>query len=612
MNICTLDFETAYSQDYSLSKLTTQQYIDSPLFEVIGVAMKLNDEDTISCSGDKKAINDFLRTVDWRNTALCAHNAMFDAGILAWHFGVQPMLILDTLSMARAVHGVGVGGSLAKLATYYGVGEKGTEVLDAKGKWRRHFMEADLAKYMSYCCNDVDLTREIFKHLAPSFGRIEIKLIDMTIRMFTTPQLELNRQVLEDHLQEVRQRKDQLLEECGIAKDDLMSNPKLAAVLESFGVEPPTKISARTGKEAYAFAKSDEGFKALLNHEDERVQAVVAARLGVKSTLEETRTERFIKITDDGDALPVPLKYYGAITGRWAASDSINLQNLPRKSKLKNAIVPPQGFKIVGSDLSNIELRVGLYFAGQMDKVQMLGEGFDLYKDFASKAFEVPYEDVDDDARFVGKTASLSLIYGTGAKKLRAQCKMLSGKDIGEEFSQKVVDIYRQDYAQVKAAWYDAGRALDAIIKEQHTSIGLGQIKLSVDGKHGIKLPSGLYMAYPELNTEEDEDGRKQYVYKTYKGAVHIHPAKCFQNVIQALARCVMGEAMVRIHKQYPIALTIHDAVYCVVPEDEAQDALKFIVSELKREPEWAPGLPLDAEGGVGDDLAFKMGKVIV
>ena len=144
--------------------------------------------------------------------------------------------------------------------------------------------------------------------------------------------------------------------------------------------------------------------------------------------------------------------------------------------------------------------------------------------------------------------------------------------------------------------------------------------------KQGIKpiIGTEAYMAFDHRtariarrgkmddNGGADEGGRKQYVYKTYKGAVHIHPAKCFQNVIQALARCVMGEAMVRIHKQYPIALTIHDAVYCVVPEDEAQDAWKFIVSELKREPEWAPGLPLDAEGGVGDDLAFKMGKVIV
>jgi DNA polymerase len=370
------------------------------------------------------------------------------------------------------------------------------------------------------------------------------------------------------------------------------------------------KISARTNKETYAFAKSDEAFKGLLEHEDERVQAIVAARLGVKSTIEETRTERFIRIHEAGGALPVPLKYYGAITGRWSAIDSINLQNIPRSSKLKKAIVAPMGYSIVGADLSNIELRVGLAFAGQTDKLRMLGEGLDLYKDFASKAFKVGYDEVDDDARFVGKTASLSLIYGTGAKKLRAQCKMLSGKDIGEEFSQKVVDIYRQDYSHVRAAWYDAGRALEAIVNNEAITIGLGDLKLKVLGEKGIQLPSGLFMAYPGLKITADEQGRKQWVYSTRKGPVHIHPAKCYQNIIQALARCVMGEAMVRVNKLYPAGLTIHDSIYCAVAQEQAEEALIVIVEELRKAPLWLPNMPLDAEGGVGADMSFKMHKV--
>jgi DNA polymerase len=432
----------------------------------------------------------------------------------------------------------------------------------------------------------------------------------MTIKMHTMPQFDLDRQVLEEHLENVRKRKDELLTECGIDRVELMSNPKLAGVLKSFGVEPPTKISARTNKEAYAFAKSDEAFKALLEHEDERVQAIVAARLGVKSTIEETRTERFIGIHEAGGTLPVPLKYYGAITGRWSAIDSVNLQNIPRGSKLKKAIIAPMGYSIVGADLSNVELRVGLAFAGQSDKLKMLGDGLDLYKDFASKAFNVAYDEVDDDARFVGKTASLSLIYGTGAKKLRAQCKMLSGKDIGEEFAQNVVNIYRKDYAQVKAAWYDAGKALEAIINNERIEIGLGELKLEVLGERGIRLPSGLFMAYPGLKITEDEQGRKQYVYSTRKGQVHIHPAKCFQNIIQALARCVMGEAMVRVNKKYPVGLTIHDALYFIVRAEEAEQARVDIITELRKAPTWLPNMPLDAEGGYGSDMSFKMKKL--
>ena len=302
------------------------------------------------------------------------------------------------------------GGSLKALAERYELGVKGTEVIDAIGKRRRDFDEESLARYGEYCRNDVDLTYALFRKLAPKFDKTEIQLIDMTIRMHTKPQFMLDRNLLEAHLVDVREEKVRLLKECGLDKENLMSNPKLAQVLTSFNVSPTMKIRARTGKESYAFAKGDEEFRALLEHEDTRVQAVIAARLGVKSTLEEKRTEKFIDIHEAGGALPVPLKYYGAITGRWSAIDGINLQNLPRKSRLKKAIIPPIGYSIVGADLSNIELRVGLAFAGQMDKLKMLGDGMDLYKDFASKAFNVPYDEVDDDARFVGKTASLSLI----------------------------------------------------------------------------------------------------------------------------------------------------------------------------------------------------------
>ena len=187
---------------------------------------------------------------------------------------------------------------------------------------------------------------------------------------------------------------------------------------------------------------------------------------------------------------------------------------------------------------------------------------------------------------------------------------MLSGKDIGEEFSQKVVDIYRSDYSRVRAAWYDAGKALDAIINNERETIGLGELKLEVHGEKGIKLPSGLFMAYPGLKITEDEQGRKQYVYSTRKGPVHIHPAKCFQNVIQALARCVMGEAMVRVNKVYPVGLTIHDSLYTVVQSEQADEALFFIVDEMRKAPSWLTDMPLDAEGGCGLDMAFKMHKV--
>ena len=158
-----------------------------------------------------------------------------------------------------------------------------------------------------------------------------------------------------------------LLDECGADISDLMSNQKFAEVLRGLGVDPPMKISATTGKQALAMAKSDEGFKALAEHPDERVQTLVAARLGNKTTLEETRTERLIGIAGRG-TIPVPSPTTLAHTGRWGGSDKINFQNFPHweNAEAEEGYSCPRGHVIIDCD-SGVEARVLAWFAGQDD-----------------------------------------------------------------------------------------------------------------------------------------------------------------------------------------------------------------------------------------------------
>lgn len=611
MRLITLDFETFYSKTYSLSKMTTEAYINDPQFEVVGVAVKINNEPTQWFTGNMMATAQWLAQFDWSDSLVIAHNALFDGAILGWRFNIHPKVIICTLCMARALHAVSVGGSLAAMSEYYGLGKKGTEVHDALGKRRLDFSEVEIEAYGGYCVNDVELTYKLFKAMMPSVYMSELKLIDITIRMYTNPMLKLDRGVLDLHLIDVREQKDKLLEECGIIKEDLMSNNKFAAVLESFGVEPPMKLNSK-GVEAFAFAKTDEGFKALAEHDDPRVQAIVAARLGTKSTLEETRTERFIAIAERPNRknlLPVPLLYYGARTGRWAATDKINLQNLPRKSKLKSSIVAPDGYVIVGADLSAIELRMGLAFAGQLDKMNMLGAGVDLYKDFAAQIYNIGIDEVTDAQRFMGKTSQLSLIYGTGAVKLRNQVKMMSGVDIGEEEAKRIVDIYRSEYTSVVSAWKEGDKVLDAVASNSFIAMGRDAL-IQVHGSQGALLPSGLYMRYPDLTREKVGDRFEWSVMKNKRERDKLYGSKVYQGLTQALARCIIAEAMLRVDKQYRIGLTIHDALYVIAPEDEADEALRFIIAELRKAPDWMPDIPLDAEGGFGRSLEFKMGKI--
>ena len=613
MDVITIDFESFYDKDYSLSKMSTMAYVLDKRFEVIGVGVKVNDEETKTYTGSKMYIAGVLAGYNWKDSYVLAHNTLFDATILSHCFGIKPKMWLDTLSMARALHGTEVGGSLKALAQHYQVGEKGSEVMNALGKRRMAFSEAELAAYMDYCKNDVDLTHALFKRMAPAFNKVEIKLIDLTLRMHTEPKLMLDRLVLEDNLYWIKQKKEKALEDCGITKEELMSNKKFAKVLENVGVEPPMKISPATGKPTYAFAKKDEGLLALLEHPSITVQVIVASRLQVKETLEETKTKRLIEVTDLCDYLPVGLKYYGAeVTGRWSAGGdggSLQLQNVARDSMIKEAIIAPEGHKIVGFDLSNIEVRVNLYIAGQQDQLDIITQGLDMYRDFGSKVFSVDYDDITKGQRFIAKTSVLGLGFGAGHKVL---CKAINlgakqfgfDVDVDEQEAKRIVDLYREINYKVKAAWYEGDRVLEAISKNEYYSYNPGLLELPVHGAKGILLPSGLFIKYPNLKRDSNEEGKEEWVYEGRRQVrTRIYGPKTTQNITQAVARCVMGEAIVRISKRYPVKLTVHDSCYVVVPEDEAQEAYDFMMTEMTRTPDWAPGLPLAAEGSIGSNL---------
>lgn len=602
MNLLTIDFETYYASDFSLTKMTTEEYIRSSSFEVIGVSVKVNSGDTVWFSGTKQETKKFLDQFDWANAIALAHNAVFDMAILNWHFNIRPKKIADTLSMARAIHGTEVSGRLEALATHYSLGAKGTEVNNAQGKRRIDFAADDLARYGEYCNNDVELTYALFAKLASGFPISELNLIDLTIRMFTEPVIRLNADLLEHHLDEVKQQKNMLLDTVkGVEKDQLMSNPQFADALRALGVEPPMKISPTTGKEAFAFSKTDEDFKALLEHENPIVQALVAARLGIKSTIEETRTERLLQISKRGE-LPIPLRYYAAHTGRWGGDDKVNMQNLPRNSKLKMAMKAPDGYRMVDSDSSQIEARTLAWLAEQNDLVDAFEKGEDVYKIMASAIYGKPVEDITKDERFVGKTTILGAGYGMGAIKFRAQLKVF-GVNLPQEECDRIISVYRETYPSIPLLWKQAAKALDAMARDQTAPLGRDGI-LNVSGYAGIQLPNGLYIKYPNLRRHVNDEGKEELVYDTKKGKTvvpnRIYGGKVIENVCQALARIVIGEQMLTIAKKYRVVMTVHDAIGCVVPEQEEQTGKEFIELCMRMRPNWAPDLPLNCEAGSG------------
>ena len=602
MDLITLDFETYYSKEFSLGKLTTEEYIRDPRFEVIGVGVKLNDQDTEWASGTREELTTYLKTFSWDTSLVIAHNTVFDGAILSWIFDIHPKVYGDTLCMARAYHGVESSGSLKALAERHNIGAKGTEVIEALGKKRTDFTAEELARYGDYCINDVDLTFKLFKIMAQGFPKKEFKLIDATLRMFVEPILDLDLAMLEQHLMETRDSKDELLTASGVTKEDLMSNPKFAEVLKTLGVEPPMKISLTTGKETFAFAKSDEEFKALETHPDEKVQALVTARLGTKSTLEETRTQRFIDIAKRG-LLPVPVKYYAAHTGRWGGDDKINLQNLPSRGvngkKLKRSIIAPEGYTLIDADSSQIEARVLAWLANQDDLTEAFTNGEDVYVKMASRIYDKAEEDITKDERFVGKTTILGAGYGMGALKFQSQLKTF-GFDMEIEEARRVIKIYRETNWKIDKLWRDAQQILVSLNNnELPMRLGRGKVLVTVPKENAIQLPSGLLMRYEDLDFEQGEMGI-EFSYKTRRGRTRIYGGKVVENVCQAIARCIIGEQMLKINKKHRAVLTVHDSIVCCVKDEEVTDAQKYIEECMRWTPEWADGLPINCESGTG------------
>lgn len=622
--VIVLDIETHYAKDYTLSKLTTEAYVRDPRYETIGISIAIADKPPVWIP--KPKVRKVLERIDWSDAMVVCQNTMFDGAILKWHYGVEPLAWLDIMGMSRALFPHEKSHSLAAQAERMGIGQKGTEVLNSLGKRYADFTPEELARYGAYCDNDVHLTRELFKrYMRMGFPKQELKLIDMTLRMFIDAQLELDAPLLQTHLADVVERKERLLDRVQdllsdggveVVGDDgvkraIMSNDRFANLLRVFDVEPPTKISPTTGKEAYAFAKTDEAFLELQEHPREEVQALVACRLGNRSTIEETRTERFIDMATRG-AFPVPLRYYGAHSGRWSGLDSVNLQNLPARgigaNRIKQSIRAPEGYMLIDCDSSQIEARTLAWLAGQTDLVEAFRRNneeklagvpaeeqqHDVYKLMATKVYGVPMHKVDKPKRQVGKTVILGAGYGVGHQKLQAFLKTQAGVLVDLPEAKRIIDVYRQSNLFIVKLWRSADTALRSMLMGNASIVDAQGLTTAIPGV-GLTLPSGLHIQYPGL--EMTSEGMQYYS----KGKpIRIYSGKVVENLCQAVARCIVAEQALRIQRRYPVKLMVHDSVVALVPEHEVEEAQAFIEACMRWVPTWAPGLPLACEASVG------------
>jgi len=604
----TIDFETYYdAKSFSLKDITTAQYINDPRFEIIGLAVSVNGGEPRWHSADSLLdVSAFLSAYDLeeKGTICVAHNAMFDGAILEWKLGIKPWRYFCTMMGARPFVTPYTGQmNLDSVSRRLNCGDKGTEVHNVSGMRRRDFDKEQLLRYAAYCIQDVAITSRVFQKLYPQFPKDEVRLIDLTVKKFTRPKLRVDKTIVDQALREVKADKAETLAKTGL--DDpspLMSNPKFADLLRKYGIEPPTKLSPTTGEQTFAFAKSDPQFTRLLRHDNPNVRNLVNARLKFKSTIEETRLERFSAVANATAEswLACPLLYYGAHPGRFSGLDKLNLQNLGRKSPLRRAIIAPPGYKVVAGDLSQIEARITACLAGQDDLVELFryydaipAGDRDVYCEFGDKVYARTITKKHETERFVAKTGVLSLGYQSGAQKFYDSMLAFGVEDFTYPDAQAVVQTYRSSFTKIVDLWGKMEHIKQCMLSGQGFSLGPIDVLLGQ-----ILLPNGMFLTYPELT---NANGR--YKYKFGKEWRDIYGGKLTENVVQALARIVMTTAELRLARAgVTAALSVHDELVYVIREDQVTTFVKALRMALTAPVPWMPNLPVNCEIGVGDN----------
>lgn len=608
----TLDFESYYADDYTLSKrdMTLTKYIRDPRFKAHGVGIKIDSRPSSWVT--HKDLPALFGKIPWNKVLLIGHNLKFDASILHWIYGYKPALMLDTKSMSRALLGnVPASHSLDHVAQFLLGKSKGKELVLSKNiRDLPPHIESAIA---GYCLTDVELTYEICSMLWPYFPRKEIPVVDWTIRMFSEPQLLLDKQRLLAHRDKVMLHKQELLAAVGnkFGAEVFRSNDKFAAALRLFGIIPPTKISPTTGKQTYAFAKTDEDFLELQEHEDPNVALMVQARLGLKTSIEETRALSYANHADFG-AWPVDIEYCGAIaTHRFsgAKGGGGNPQNLGRKSELRKSIIAPPGYVVVAADLSAIELRIAMALAQQEEALQILRDGGDIYCWFASNLFGRTITKADTDERFLGKLACLSLQYGCGWAKFQ-KIAGLNKVKLTDDEAKTIVATYRETFYKIPQLWYRANAAIGAMARGEEVAVDFcghmitGFNPLFRTLKNApvpcMTSQSGLRINYPGLRRDSNE----QWVYltRTHRKAheTKLYGGKVIENASQHLARLIIVENTMAARAYIPACMQVHDEVVSIVPEDEAQEAANLMLKIMSTPPKWWPNLPVSAEAKFG------------
>jgi len=665
MRLLVVDFETYWDVDYTLKKLNTSDYVFDPRFEVIGVSVidvvsgqrywmeehqwraftKMVDWSKISIlchhthfDGLIMAHYYGIKPYYWFDTMSMAR------AIHGAHKGASLEFLME-------MYGVGMKGKYVLETKGMHRGDFTPEQYAAYGEYSINdsFGTFEIFKKMYHALPKVEydlIDRTIRMYTEPVF------VLDQTrMTQFLADEIKRKAELLlrcgaDKKVLGSNDKFAALLREFAI--DPPMKN------------SPKKKHEDGTPVRVYAFAKTDPGMQQLLEHEEEEVRFLAEARVAIKSAGNESRTARMLKLGEGGRPMPVYLKYATAGPWRWGGTDGRNWQNFekpnksnPLKGIIRKSIMAPPGMRVIAADASQIEARFNGWHNRQDDLTAQFANGEDVYSLFASEAYGRPVDrkkvKEDETPGQVGKICVLGLGYNMGWLKLGLELLMgrggaprvqftreyidMLGIDVGrflanprniEQIRQApcrlnevdrmihfavanhFVEVYRRKNNMITSGWkYLNDEVIPMLYQGTFVGTKIGRRGILTIVEDGIMAPGGQVIKYPYIEYKD-----KQFSYLAGRGQrSKLYGGLMTENLTQFLCRCIIGDAIVKLTwgrvraglEPYHVAMTEHDAIACVEEADRAQECYDDLIRAISVPPEWAPDLPLAAEGGIGD-----------
>ncbi|HCX92691.1 MAG TPA: hypothetical protein DGZ34_08485 [Lachnospiraceae bacterium] len=630
-----IDIETYSEAD--LSKSGVYKYVDAPGFEVLlfGYSADGGPVKVISLAEGEELPQEIKEALLDDTVLKFAFNAQFERVCLEKYLGVHLAPDAWRCTMVASLY-LGLPGSLAQVGAVLGVEKKKLET----GK--------DLIKFFSVPCKPTKTnggrTRNLPEHDREKWQQFitynardvetEMDIMEKVAR-FPVPDFLWKQYAQDQRINDLGIELDMALVTQAIKCDEESRERYLKRAQELTGLENPNSpIQLKewilsNGVEMETLTKTEVASVM------ETAIAPVKEVLELRLLLSKSSVKKYVAMEtcrcSDGRAHGL-LQFYGANrTGRWAGR-LVQVQNLPQNhipdlaiarnliksgcfeavellydsipdtlsQLIRTAFVPREGCKFMVADFSAIEARVIAWLAGESWRQEVFRNKGDIYCASASQMFGVPVEKhgVNGELRQKGKIAELALGYGGGVGAMISMGAIDMG--LAKEELQPIVDSWRQSNPAIVKLWWDVHRCVIKAVKDKQPQTYKCLTFEYQSGMLFIGLPSGRRLAYAKPSVYRNDYDRDEIAYMgvdaTKKwGKINSYGPKFVENIIQAMSRDILAEAMARLEAAgYDIVMHVHDEAVIEAPRDAVlEDACQI----MSKAPDWTPGLILNAAG---------------